>query len=110
MDFAQFKESFPSSKITEEQFPELLLQAEIVINGSIAYDYEELSEKGKELYNRALAVQINHFGINGVNEGNLSSQNINGVVTSFSVSGKNKVNISDLALSLIYPLRVKQRC
>ena len=88
LSFEEFQSLFPSQKgVTEQTFPEFLLKAEVVVRDIMAYKLHQLTDAGLEVYKKALALQIDYTASEGFTEGNLASQNVNGVQQSFALAG-----------------------
>lgn len=88
MTFEEFRAVFPAQKmVTVDNFPQLLIMAEVVVQDLMVYDVNELTDAGLEIYNTALALQIDHIATEGATEGNITSQTVNGVSMSFALSG-----------------------
>lgn len=104
MTYAEFRAMFPDQKkVTEQNFAGYLLPAEIVVQDLMVYSVNELSEYGLAAYTGALALQIDYIASNGVTEGNMTSQNVNGVSSSFALSaaGADAAKVSPLARAKI---------
>lgn len=101
MTYTEFIDLVPSSKASEDSFDTLLIPAQIVIRGLMAYDVDNLAEKGLLAYNTALALQIDYAYTNGLTEGNLQSQSIEGTAMTFANSGKDKAKVFDISRQLI---------
>lgn len=104
MTYAEFRAMFPGhKKVTEQNFGSYLLAAETVVQDLMVYSVDELTEYGLGVYNAALALQIDHIATNGVTEGNMTSQNVNGVSASFALSaaGADAAKVSPLAKAKI---------
>lgn len=104
MTYAEFRAMFPAQKkVTEQNFASYLFMAETVVQDLMVYSVDDLSEYGLTVYNAALALQIDHISTNGVAEGNITSQNVNGVSASFALSaaGADAAKVSPLAKAKI---------
>jgi len=111
LSFEEFQGFFPSQKgVTAETFPEFKLRAEIVVQDLMVYAVDELSHEGKPVYKKALALQIDYAATEGgFTEGNLASQNVNGVSQSFALvgGGADALKVSPLTRAL---LRASKLC
>ena len=111
LTFGEFQSLFPSQKgVTEQTFPEFKLRAEVVVQDLMVYTVNELSHEGKAVYKTALALQIDYTATaRRFTEGNVVSQNVNGVQQSFALvgGGADALKVSPLAAA---KLRAAKLC
>lgn len=101
MTYEEFKALLPDSAVSSTAFPRLLMQAEAAINDAIVYCYDELSGKLKAVYNKALALQIDHGYMYGAVSDGLTSQTINGTSMTFSGGSAGSINMNGAALAML---------
>ena len=101
MTYSEFKNIVGETKVNEEKFAGLILRCEPIIEGLMAYKVKDLAPVGLEAYNKALALQIEYSHENGLTEGRLQSQSIDGTSMSFVNSGKDLAKVSDIARQVI---------
>lgn len=88
LTYETFKESYPSSKITEAEYKLLYKLSKDYILKRMAYSYEEVSETNKNDIRFYIGYQIDYFDEKGLVKSGVVSQSING--TSLSLNSENK--------------------
>ena len=102
MTYAEFKALLPDSRVNEAEFNRLLMQAEAVIGDMIVYCVEEMTDKQKAAYDKALALQIDYFSEAGGATGDgLTSQNINGTSMTFGGGKFGEVNTNPVSVAAL---------
>ena len=101
MTYLEFKNIVGDTKINETDFIGLLLRCEHIVEGLMVYKVKDLTPEGLEVFNKALALQIEYSYKNGLTEGRMQSQSIDGTSMSFVNSGKDLAKVNDIARQII---------
>lgn len=88
LTYEKFKEEYPNSKITENDYKALYKVSRDYILSRIVYSYDILSEENKKDIQFYILYQINYFGENELEKSGVVSQSINGTSLSFNSDNK----------------------